>query len=167
MTGSLPFEPDPIPNVYAFRNYVDLSALTSDPWLVWRTGGHGLQRAALKSHRTDPDSNTLQIALELDMSKDNFRLLSNFEQGLEQKKLLEYGSAHRQERRQFGTQFTLHMPPKVRGERVQPLAAVDDDSASLPHGHALEIGAKITAYRKTSTTARRCYDGPSIYSWQV
>jgi hypothetical protein len=110
------------------------------------------------------------VALELDMSQDTFKVVKTSTEGigvlgLSYKNGMEDTLGY--ERGSSGMHFTMHMPPRVRGERVQSMATVDDDSVSLPRGHIFEVHAKVTSYHKISTKERFCYDGPSTYSWQV
>lgn len=159
MTGGMLFDDITLLNDYsasALKNS-PFNALRSDSWLVWRSGS---LNTAIKDLQRPKDKIQKQVAIELDLSQDSFQ----HEQGL--KNPQEYGKFDRNDG-VLDIQFSLHMPPTVRGERVQPLATVDDDSAALPRGHIFDIRAKVTSYKKASTKVRRCFDGPSLYSWQV
>jgi hypothetical protein len=162
MSGGLPFDPASLHIDLNLYKPGELNSLRSDSWLVWKT--ESLNKAMWQLASGTEKFKT-QVALELDMLQDDFNF-SRIPQRQGARKFIEYGVGGDKEGL-HDIQFSLHMPPRVRGERVQPMANIIDDSVSLPRGHIFEVDAQVSSYRKLSTDAKRCYDGPSVYSWQV
>ncbi len=146
--------------------YHDFDGLTSDQWLIWQADV--LNKALLKAAKLPlPRSGNFagpSVELELDLSHDAYNT-SDLSEEKDLKRYMDEIMAHETENKDIF--FALHMPPRVKGEKLQPFATSNDDSVTLPRGQIVEVKAKVTIYRKKDSRYQRCDDGPSLYSWQV